>query len=176
MYDRYGSSFETMGGGAGPGGPVGPAADPAVASPSRTSTSASSSVNAFGAGGGGGGAGGFEGHLRTVSPRRGRGRKSQIGAGVGGGQTSATILPFPFATAIQGGEVQLSVARPKRTDGDPVRENPSGHRRRQENPTSRPGRACPPWWARGRPAPDGPRGTPSLLPPPRENICTLPSL
>jgi len=109
MYDRYGSSFETMGGGAGPGGPWA-GGGPGGGFSFEDIDFSQFFGERFGAGGGGGGAGGFEDIFGQFS-QAGRGRKARSGGRRRGADLRHDIT-VPFATAIQGGEVQLSVARP----------------------------------------------------------------
>jgi DnaJ-class molecular chaperone len=113
MYDRYGSSFETMGGGGEPPG-------------------AQSWGWAPGQGGAGPGPGGFRAEDIDLSQFLGD-RFGQEGPGIGdlfgqfrraagkfrkpsgGGQRSGDLveeIQIPFATSITGGEVQLTIQRP----------------------------------------------------------------
>ncbi|REK27661.1 MAG: J domain-containing protein [Planctomycetota bacterium] len=103
MYDRYGSSFESMGGG-GPGG--GSSASGTGAGPGGFGGFDFSEI--FGGMGGGGpsGPGGFEhvfrqaaGHGAQTRPRATRGANIQH------------ELKIPFTTAIQGGEAQITIRR-----------------------------------------------------------------
>ena len=102
MYDRYGSSFETMG----QGGPaeckLGGRAGRRRSMP-KISTSASSSANASGRA-----AAGWATSSRTSAG-------PPAGGGGGGskrrGGDAASEVTIPFATAISGGEVQLGLQR-----------------------------------------------------------------
>lgn len=108
MYDRYGSSFETMGGGAGQGGPW--AGGPGGGFSFEDIDFSQFFGERFGAGGGSGG-GGFEDIFGQFSQGGGRSRRAK-GGGRRRGSDLRHEITVPFATAIQGGEVQLSVARP----------------------------------------------------------------
>jgi curved DNA-binding protein len=100
MYDRYGSSFETMGQGA----PQSP----------NWGTGPGGNVNMedidfgqfFGErfGEGGGGFGDIFSHIRKSAGRGGAGSKRR-------GSDVASEVTIPFATAISGGEIQLSLHR-----------------------------------------------------------------
>lgn len=107
MYDRYGSSFETMGGGPRPGGPWG--GSPGGGFSFEDIDFSQFFGERFGAGGGG--SGGFEDVFSQFAQGAGRARKSQAGGRRRGSDLRHEIT-VPFATAIQGGEVQLSVAHP----------------------------------------------------------------
>lgn len=109
LYDRYGSSFETMGGGAGPGGPGGPWGGGPGGGFSFEDVDFS---QFFGDRYGTGGGGGFEDLFSQFSQGAGRGRKARSSSGRRRGSDLRHEITVPFATAIQGGEVQLSVARP----------------------------------------------------------------
>jgi DnaJ-class molecular chaperone len=119
MYDRYGSSFETMGaggpqqgpytwnwspGGAGPGG-AGPGGAPGGFSAEDIDLS-----QFLGEKFGQEGAGGFADLFSQFRRSSGKSRKAP-----GGSRRGADLLhelQIPFATAITGGEVQISVQRP----------------------------------------------------------------
>jgi len=111
MYDRYGSSFDSMGAGGPQGWP--PGGEGAGGGPGGFGGFDFSEIFGGGMGGGGGGAGaaGFEHIFR------------QAGAGGGGPQRrprpqkGANIsheLKIPFATAVKGGEAQITI---RRSDG-----------------------------------------------------------
>jgi DnaJ-class molecular chaperone len=110
LYDRYGSSFETMGGGPQPGGPW-------AGGPGGFSFDDVDLSQLFGEryGGGGGGTGGFEDIFQQFTQgqgaSRGKGPRARAGARRRGADLSHQIT-IPFGTAIQGGEVELSIARP----------------------------------------------------------------
>lgn len=106
LYDRYGSSFETMGTGARPGGPW--AGGPGGGASFEDVDFSQFFGDRFGAGGGGGG---FQDIFSQFTGRAPRGRKAQSGPRRRGSDLRHEIT-VPFATAIQGGEIQLSVARP----------------------------------------------------------------
>ncbi len=109
MYDRYGSSFETMGGGPQPGGPW--SARPGAAPGGFTLDDIDFSQffgDRFGAGGTGMG---VEDLLGQFAQGAARGQKRSTGARRRGSDLSHEIT-VPFATAIQGGVVQLTLARP----------------------------------------------------------------
>ena len=101
MYDRYGSSFETMGqggpqvqtGGAGPGGGF--------------NVEDIDFGQFFGErfGEGGGGLGDIFSHVRRAAGRGGWRRFERRG------RDAASDVTIPFATAVSGGEVQLSLHR-----------------------------------------------------------------
>ncbi len=101
MYDRYGSAFESAGGGAGPrwqsygGGPEG--------------FQDIDFSQMFGQGGAAGGFGGFEEILQQFAGGGRRGRRPSVRT------RSADLeheLHIPFNTAINGGQAQLSIQRP----------------------------------------------------------------
>lgn len=100
MYDRYGSAFESAGGGAGPrwqtgrGGPEG--------------FQDIDFGQIFGQGGAGGGFGGFEEILQQFAGGGRRGRRPSARAR---GADLEHELHIPFNTSIQGGQAQLSVRR-----------------------------------------------------------------
>jgi DnaJ-class molecular chaperone len=101
LYDRYGSSFETMGSGPHPGGPW----------TGGTSFEDVDFSQLFGERMGAGGGGGFEDIFSHFTQGAGRGGKPR-GGGRRRGSDLRHEITVPFGTAIQGGEVQLSVARP----------------------------------------------------------------
>jgi DnaJ-class molecular chaperone len=105
MYDRYGSSFETTGGGPRPGGAW--AGGPGGGFSFEDIDFSQFFGDRFGAGAGGG----FEDVFSQFTQGAPRGRKSQSGARRRGADLRHEIT-IPFVTAIQGGEVQLSVGRP----------------------------------------------------------------
>lgn len=117
MYDRYGSSFETMGAGGpqgayntwswSPGGGAGPGGFPVE----------DIDLGEFlgerfgqGQGQGQGSPGGFSDLFSQF--RRAAGRSRKTGGAAGRGADLLHELPIPFATAVTGGEVQISVQRP----------------------------------------------------------------
>jgi DnaJ-class molecular chaperone len=100
MYDQYGSSFESMGGG-GPGWQTfhgGPQGFQDV-----------DFGEIFGKGGGAGGFGGFEDILRQFAG--GTGRRARRKSARARGADLHHDLQIPFKTSITGGEAQLSVRR-----------------------------------------------------------------
>ncbi len=105
MYDRYGSSFETMGAG-GPGGGAWRGQGPGSGGYAEVDFS-----QFFGGGGQEGFEGGFGDIFRqfgggaTAGPRRGRQRPRK-------GADLSHQLTIPFNTAVTGGEARLSVKRP----------------------------------------------------------------
>lgn len=103
MYDRYGSSFESMGRGPQPGqgysGGGGPAFDFGDVDLSQ--------IFGGGAGAAGGGGGGFADMLNQF--RRGGGRKQ---APPRRGADVEAELEIPFNTAVTGGETQIRLERP----------------------------------------------------------------
>ncbi len=105
MYDRYGSSFETAGGSPHPGGawPAGPGGGFSFEDVDFSQFFG----DRFGAGGGAG----FEDVFSQFTQGTTRSRKPQGGPRRRGADLRHEIT-VPFATAIQGGEMQLSVARP----------------------------------------------------------------
>ena len=108
MYDRYGSSFETMGGGTGQGGPW--PGGPGGGFSFEDVDFSQFFGERFGAGGGTAG-GGFEDIFSQFSQAGTRPRKPRSGGRRRGSDLRHDIT-VPFATAILGGEVQLAVARP----------------------------------------------------------------
>ncbi len=100
MYDRYGSAFESVGGGAGPrwqasrGGPEG--------------VQDIDFGQIFGQGGAGGGFGGFEEILQQFAGGARAGRRPSAKTR---GADVEHELHIPFNTSITGGEAQLSVRR-----------------------------------------------------------------
>jgi DnaJ-class molecular chaperone len=104
MYDRYGSAFESAGGGAGPrwqsyrGGPEG--------------FEDIDFSQAFGQGGAAGGFGGFEEILQQFAGGGG-GRRGRRPSARTRGADLEHELHIPFNTSIQGGQAQLSVRRAK---------------------------------------------------------------
>jgi DnaJ-class molecular chaperone len=108
MYDRYGSSFETMGRGPQPGAAQwGPGAGQGFPGAEDVDFS-----QFFGErfGGGGGGPAGFADVFSQF--RRGGGKGKGGTARTRRGNDIVHELEIPFATAILGGQVQLSVTRP----------------------------------------------------------------
>ena len=141
MYDRYGSSFETRGAG-GPqytytwGGSPGGGFGGAGVNPEEFDFS-----QFFGERFGGGapeGLGDIFGQFRRAAGRRGAKTTGSASAG----PISLSEVQVPFATAISGGEVQLTVRPPIGQDRHHYGENSAGHRGRQKNSHSRPGRGC----------------------------------
>ncbi len=110
LYDRYGSSFETMGAG-GPGAGAGPQWRTQTTGPGGQGFEDVDFGDLFGDRGASG-AGGFEDIFRQftggarASTGRKRGRRSAKGADI------THELTIPFRTAVVGGEVNLSVERP----------------------------------------------------------------
>jgi len=100
MYDRYGSAFESAGGGAGPrwqqprGGPEG--------------FQDIDLSQMFGQGGPAGGFGGFEEILQQFA---GGGKKGRRSSARTRGADLEHDLHIPFSTSIQGGQAQLSIRR-----------------------------------------------------------------
>ena len=101
LYDRYGSAYETFGGGAGGGPRPGP-------NPWAGNAGAGGfEVNfedLFGGGGGAAGAGGFADLFKTFKQRNKRAAPSK-------GNNIEHTLTVPFATAVLGGEAQISLHR-----------------------------------------------------------------
>ncbi|MHB8898838.1 MAG: DnaJ C-terminal domain-containing protein [Thermoguttaceae bacterium] len=106
MYDRYGSSFETAGGGPRPGGSW--SANPSGGFSFEDADFSQFFGDRFGAGGG---ATGFEDIFSQFTQASSRGRKSQGGSRRRGTDLRHEIT-VPFAMAVQGGQMQLSLARP----------------------------------------------------------------
>ncbi len=102
MYDRYGSSFETMGQGA----PHGPnwGAGPGGGFQAEDIDFGQFFGDRFGEGGGG--LGEIFSHIRKAAGRGGGGGASKRR----GGDVAAEVT-IPFATAVSGGDVQLSLGR-----------------------------------------------------------------
>lgn len=107
MYDRYGSSFETMGGGPHPGGAW--AGGPGGSFSFEDIDFSQFFGDRFGAGGGSGR--GFENIFGQFTQGAGRSRRAQAGSRRRGADMRHEIT-VPFATAILGGEIQLSLSRP----------------------------------------------------------------
>jgi DnaJ-class molecular chaperone len=112
MYDRYGSSFETMGAGGPQGGQAWGAWPGGAGGPGGFNPEDIDFSQFFGerfgqeGGGGGGGFGDFFTQFRKAgSPKAPRGGTARRGADI------VHELQIPFNTAILGGEVQLSVER-----------------------------------------------------------------
>ena len=101
-------------------------------------------------------------HFQPFRGRAPRGRKAQAGPRRRGADLRHEIT-VPFATAIQGGEIQLSWLVPQGNQR-PFRSRFPGNRRRQEDPPPRARGTGPAGRARGRPPAHRPRRTPSLLP------------
>jgi DnaJ-class molecular chaperone len=130
MYDRYGSSFETMGAGggdpqgqqawrwagAGPGGAAPGGAGPGGAGPGGFNFDdidlSQFLGERFGQEAGGGGGGGFGDLFGQFRQAAGKFRKSSGGASQQRGGDLVQDIQIPFATSITGGEVQLTVQRP----------------------------------------------------------------
>lgn len=117
MYDRYGSSFETQGAGEPPGGYAwswspgaggGPGTGPGGFSVEDLDLNQFLGER-FGQEGGGGGFGDLFGQFRRAA---GKSRPRPAGAPPRG-RDLYQELQIPFATSILGGEVQLTVQRPK---------------------------------------------------------------
>ena len=110
LYDRYGSSFESMGAGAGPRGGGGRASW-------NTGPAGGEEVDfsqLFGERYGGGDPSGMFGDLFGQFRRAGAGGGGRRRAG-GGAQRGADVtseLEIPFNTAVMGGEAHLSIQRP----------------------------------------------------------------
>lgn len=103
QYDQFGSSFESMGGGGGPGWQTfhgGPQGFQDV-----------DFGDIFGQGGGSAGFGGFDDILRQFAGGGGRGRRASRRQARTRGADLVHDLRIPFNTSIVGGEVQLSVRR-----------------------------------------------------------------
>jgi len=105
LYDRYGSSFESMGGGPGPRGGAG----------ARTTWSTGQGEEIdfsqlFGDRGGGDPSGMFGDMFNQFRRAGGRGRRTAQ-APMRGADVTAD-LEVPFHTAVQGGEAQVSLRRP----------------------------------------------------------------
>ena len=101
MYDRYGSSFETMGQG-------GPQAASWTAGPAAGFNAEDIDFGQFFGerfGEGGGGMGDIFSQFRRAASRGGGGSTKRRGSDV------AADVTIPFATAVNGGEVQLSLRR-----------------------------------------------------------------
>lgn len=110
MYDRYGSSFETAG--AGPrGGPGGGSPFGNVSPEEFAQFFGERFGDAAGGGGAGGGAAGFEEILRHFQGGGMPGGRSRRGAAPRRGGDLESELEIPFATAIAGGSVSLTVNR-----------------------------------------------------------------
>jgi DnaJ-class molecular chaperone len=106
LYDRYGSSFESMGAGAG-GGPRG-GRQQWSAGPGGEEVDFS---QLFGERYGGGDPSSMFGDIFSQFRRAGGGRRRQA-AGDERGADLATELDIPFNTAVLGGEAQISLQRP----------------------------------------------------------------
>jgi DnaJ-class molecular chaperone len=111
LYDRYGSSFETMGQGPPPGGWASAPGTAWSSAPGGYTAEDVDFSQFFGDRFGAGGAGGVDlgdifTHFRKSAGARG-GAKSKRGGDV------ASEVTIPFATAINGGQVQLSFDRGK---------------------------------------------------------------
>jgi DnaJ-class molecular chaperone len=105
LYDRYGSAYETFGGGAG-GGPR-PSGNPwAGAGRPGAGGFEVDLEDLFGGAGIGGGGGGFADLFKTFK-QRGNKRAAPTK-----GQSIEHTLTVPFATAVLGGEAHVSVQRP----------------------------------------------------------------
>jgi len=108
MYDRYGSSFETMGGGPQQAPPWG--TGPGGTSGAYTFDDIDFS-QFFGERFGGGGPAGFEDLFGQFAQGASRGRKRQPGSRRRGADLKHEIT-VPFTTAVQGGQVQVTLAPP----------------------------------------------------------------
>jgi len=104
LYDRYGSSFESMGAGAGPRG------GRAAWSPEPGGEEIDFS-QLFGERFGGGDPSGGFADIFTQFRRAGGGKRSGRAQGARGGDVAAE-LEIPFATAVLGGQTQISLQRP----------------------------------------------------------------
>lgn len=103
LYDRYGSAYETFGGGAG-GGPR-PGANPwAGAGNAGPGGFEVNFEDLFGGAGGAGDAGGFADLFKTFKQRNRRAAPTK-------GNNLEHTLTVPFATAVMGGEAQVSLHR-----------------------------------------------------------------
>ena len=99
MYDRYGSAYESMGGGPGAGGPhpwAGAGGGPQV------------DINFEDLFGGAGGGGGFADLFKNLG---GRGKRATRRAAPRRGSNINYELTVPFTTAVLGGEAQIAVQR-----------------------------------------------------------------
>ncbi len=108
LYDRYGSSFESMGSGGGPrGGPGGPR--PQWGGPTGGEDVDFSQMfgERFGADTSGGSWGDIFGQFRRAG-----GRQRRESAGAARGADVAAELEIPFNTSVLGGETQVSLRRP----------------------------------------------------------------
>jgi DnaJ-class molecular chaperone len=119
LYDRYGSSFESMGAGGPGGGPRGGAAwgpgGPEGGFQGFEDIDLSQFFGERGGGGGGGAPFGDFSEIFTQFRRPGRSRRTTAGgtgAGARRGGDVESELTVPFSTAITGGEVQFSLQRP----------------------------------------------------------------
>lgn len=117
LYDRYGSSFESMGAGGPGGGPRGGAAwgpgGPEGGFQGFEDIDLSQFFGERGGGGGGGAPFGDFSEIFTQFRRPGRSRRTTAGGtGARRGGDVESELTVPFNTAITGGEVQFSLQRP----------------------------------------------------------------
>lgn len=104
MYDRYGHSFESMGGG-------GPAWHTYQGGPQGFQDIDIGQI--FGQAGGGGGSGGFGGFEDLFAQfTGGAGRRTGRRRARARGRNVQHVLQVPFHTAVLGGQAQLSVRRP----------------------------------------------------------------
>ncbi len=112
LYDQYGSAFEQMGAGAGPGGRGGRATW--STGPGGEEVDFSELFGRFGGGAGAGGAGEYEGNpfgdIFGQFRRGGRARRGPQSQELRGADL-ATELEVPFNTAVVGGQAQISVRR-----------------------------------------------------------------
>mgnify|MGYP002621518115 CR=1 FL=1 len=102
LYDRYGSAYETVGGGAGPR----PGANPWAGAGRSSAGPQDFDINfedLFGGGGAGAG-GGFADLFKTFKQRNKRSAPSR-------GRNIEHALTVPFATAVLGGEAEISLQR-----------------------------------------------------------------
>ena len=167
-YDLYGSSFESAGAGDPRGAytwtwPPGAGGAQAGPGPGGFNPEDVDLGQIFGEqfGQGGGGFGDLFGQFRRAG-----GKSRKAGRGAGGPARGADLVQevqIPLNTAVTGGEVQLTVDRPRGKKETLGGQDSAGHRGRQENPRPRPRSAgASRRHARRHPA-DRPRVAPSLF-------------
>jgi molecular chaperone DnaJ/curved DNA-binding protein len=111
LYDRYGSSFESMGAGGGPRGGAGGGRATWGASPEGAEDVDFSQLFGERFGGGGEGSSPFGDIFTQFRRAGGRQRRGAAPQGEARGADVSAELEIPFTTAVLGGEAQISVRR-----------------------------------------------------------------
>ena len=153
-YDRYGSSFETMGEGA----PQNPSwgAEPGGGFSPEDIDFGQFFGERFGEGGAG--PGDIFSHFRRAAGRNGDGTSAKRR----GGDATAEVT-IPFGTAVSGGETPVQPPPTVRRNGDDRSQDSARYERRKDDAAPWKGRTGFRAWCRRQPHAHGPRGPSSIL-------------